>query len=62
MKANIKCKKCGGEQFEAPTRPNNSTKVTCSKCGAVDTYGNVVKAFNDQVVKDLKGKLGKLFK
>ena len=62
MKVTLKCKKCGSDQFEAPVRPNDNSKVTCRKCGAVETYGNIIKAVGDQAVKDIKRKLGKIFK
>ncbi|MGP0125299.1 ECs_2282 family putative zinc-binding protein [Pseudomonas bubulae] len=62
MKVSIKCKKCGSDQFEIPARPNDSSKVTCGKCGAVETYGKIIKAVGDKVTEDLKRKLGKMFK
>lgn len=62
MQVNVKCKKCGSEKFEMPARPTNSSKITCGKCGAVETYGNIVKAATDKVAEDLKRKLGKMFK
>ncbi|WP_420874925.1 ECs_2282 family putative zinc-binding protein [Pseudomonas grimontii] len=40
-----------------PARPSNATKVTCSKCGAVDTYGGMLKRIEDKVVKHIKRKL-----
>ncbi|WP_416340006.1 ECs_2282 family putative zinc-binding protein [Pseudomonas sp. BIC9C] len=45
-----------------PARPNNASKVTCSKCGAVDTYGKMFKRLEDKAVEDVKRKLGKIFK
>jgi len=62
MQVNVKCKKCGSDKFEIPSRPTNSTKITCGKCGAVETYGNIMKAVSDQVEKDLKRKLGNMLK
>lgn len=62
MKVSVKCKKCGSDQFEIPARPTNSSKITCGKCGAVETYGNVMQAVGDKVTEDLKRKLGKMFK
>ncbi len=62
MKISIKCGKCGNDKFEMPPRPNNASKVTCSKCGAVETYGKVVKRLEDKAVEDVKRKLGKIFK
>lgn len=60
MKISIKCGKCGNDKFEMPARPSNTTKVTCSKCGAVDTYGGMLKRIEDKVVKHIKRKLGDL--
>ncbi|WP_435406100.1 ECs_2282 family putative zinc-binding protein [Pseudomonas siliginis] len=62
MKVSVKCKKCGSDKFEIPARPTNSSKITCGKCGAVETYGNVMKAVGDKVTEDLKRQLGKMFK
>jgi len=62
MKITIKCSKCSNDKFEMPTRPNNASKVTCSKCGHVETYGKLVKRLEDKAVEDVKRKLGKIFK
>ncbi|MGE8120802.1 ECs_2282 family putative zinc-binding protein [Pseudomonas fulva] len=62
MQVNIECKKCGSDKFEIPARPTNSSKTTCDKCGAVETYGSIMKAATDKIAKDLKRKLGKMFK
>ncbi|MDF9893447.1 ECs_2282 family putative zinc-binding protein [Pseudomonas donghuensis] len=62
MKVNVKCKSCGSDKFQIPPRPNNNSKVTCGKCGAVETYGNIMKAVGDKVTEDLKREFGKLFK
>ncbi|MBA1429085.1 ECs_2282 family putative zinc-binding protein [Pseudomonas orientalis] len=62
MKVSVKCKKCGSDQFEIPARPTNASRITCGKCGAVETYGNVMKAVGEKVAEDLKRKLGKMFK
>ncbi|AGN83346.1 MULTISPECIES: ECs_2282 family putative zinc-binding protein [Pseudomonas] len=62
MKVTLKCAKCGSDKFEVPARPNDNSKVTCGKCGAVETYGKLMKAVGDKVTKDLQRQLGKLFK
>ncbi|WP_416350674.1 ECs_2282 family putative zinc-binding protein [Pseudomonas sp. AA4] len=62
MQVKLKCKKCGSDQLEAPPRPNDSSKITCRKCGAVETYGKVIKAVGDKAVEDIKREFGKLFK
>ncbi|WP_413247405.1 MULTISPECIES: ECs_2282 family putative zinc-binding protein [Pseudomonas] len=62
MNVTLKCAKCGSDKFDIPSRPNNNSKITCGKCGAVETYGKLVKAVGDKVTKDLQRQLGKLFK
>lgn len=62
MKVNLKCAKCRSEKFEVPARPNDNSKITCGKCGAVETYGKIMKTVSDQVAKDLQRQLGKMFK
>jgi len=62
MKIALKCAKCGSDKFEVPSRPSNSSKVTCGKCGAVETYGKLMKAVGDQASKELQRQLGKLLK
>lgn len=62
MKVSLKCKKCGSDQFEIPDRPTDSSKITCGKCGAVETYGKIMKQVGDQAAEAMKKQLGKLFK
>ncbi|MDU8417034.1 hypothetical protein RYA60_02035 [Pseudomonas syringae] len=62
MNVTLKCSKCGSDQLEAPSNLNDSSKITCRKCGRVETYGKVKKAIADKVAEDLKRKLGKIFK
>jgi predicted nucleic-acid-binding Zn-ribbon protein len=62
MKVSVKCKKCGSDQFDIPARPTDNSKITCGKCGTVETYGKIMEAVGDKVAEDLKRKLGKMFK
>ncbi|TDV53454.1 hypothetical protein EDF87_101542 [Pseudomonas helmanticensis] len=62
MKVSLKCKKCGSEKFEIPNQPTDCSKITCGKCGAVETYGKIIKQVGDQAAEAMKKQLEKLFK
>ncbi|MGE8690039.1 MAG: ECs_2282 family putative zinc-binding protein [Achromobacter sp.] len=62
----LSCAKCGSNEFDYPggvqANLKTSDTITCKGCGASGTYGSAIESAKKQVMDQIKGSFGKLFK
>ncbi|KZX63194.1 hypothetical protein A3710_17250 [Stutzerimonas frequens] len=58
----LKCGKCGSKQLQVEADPKDDSVVTCGGCGAVGTYGDVMRQGKAEIMKAMQRELSNMFK